>query len=100
MYLATSTNPLVMMNFAQRAQRKKKEPMVHWIIHIDQKLKCDHVAFLQHGIESEKEFLFVPYSVFTVKEIEVSKDARFDPHVIHIYAEPDNKNPMSSDNEQ
>lgn len=53
---------------------------------------CSHVAFLQHTeYHGEDEYLFVPYSVFTVKSVTwKSPPTSNEPHVIELDAAIDN----------
>ena len=49
-------------------------------------------AFVRQGANSEKEFLFAPYSVFTVESGEWSDNPDDDtPHIIHLRAAIDNR---------
>ena len=49
------------------------EPCVLWEVHVDpaggqsQAMRCKHVCYLEHG--GEKEYLFAPYSPFTVDSV-------------------------------
>eukprot|EP00438_Fugacium_kawagutii_P019025 Skav208692 [mRNA] locus=scaffold42:130882:132582:+ [translate_table: standard] len=87
MFLATSFDDEVAEDFA-RMNRKGKN-MVIFHVHYDVDLRCSHVNYLKGGgdVENEAEFLFPPYSAFTVK-LAPEKDGK--KWVIHIEAFPDN----------
>lgn len=74
-------------------------PCVRWEIKIttrDGKCYCTHVHFIEsvHSKlkgEDEHEFLFVPYSVFTIENVQWSSDpSPENPHVITMLAAEDN----------
>eukprot|EP00438_Fugacium_kawagutii_P002832 Skav214118 [mRNA] locus=scaffold1185:476168:477265:- [translate_table: standard] len=87
MFLATSFDQDVAMDFA-RMHRKGKN-MVIFHVHFDTDLRCNHVNYLKEAtdVESEAEFLFPPYSAFTVKSPPEKEGNKW---VIHIEAFPDN----------
>eukprot|EP00438_Fugacium_kawagutii_P014524 Skav232267 [mRNA] locus=scaffold882:61982:62932:- [translate_table: standard] len=87
MFLATSFDQDVAMDFA-RMNRKGKN-MVIFHVHYDPDLRCHHVNYLKEAsdVESEAEFLFPPYSAFTVKSAPEKEGKKW---VIHIEAFPDN----------
>ena len=61
---------------------------------IDAERKCVHVNLVRRrvaGLGSEQEYLFAPYSVFTVKQATWRSGSKEDPHVIELLAAPDNK---------
>eukprot|EP00438_Fugacium_kawagutii_P006952 Skav203618 [mRNA] locus=scaffold935:772026:773708:- [translate_table: standard] len=89
MFLATSFDHGVAMDFA-RDNRKDGKRMVVFHVHYHAQLRCVHVNYLEEGVSdagSEKEFLFPPYSAFTVKSAPEQDGETF---VIHIEAFPDN----------
>ena len=54
----------------------RQEPCVLWEIHVDPRGKtslvhrCKHVSYVQRtNVPGEQEYLFAPYSPFTVKEV-------------------------------
>jgi len=91
MFLATSKKASVAKKFCRLAARDQ-EP-VHYEIRLpvggD---RCVQVNYLENtNADGEEEFLFVPYSVFTVKSVDLSKQPTSDqPHRIVIEAAVDN----------
>ena len=73
-------------------------PPVLWRVMVDEKGKddptrrCRHVSFLRKShVQSEKEFLFAPYSVFTVEKVAWSPaPSHTSPHTITLRAALDN----------
>jgi hypothetical protein len=73
---------------------------VHWVVHFDPRgehtlrYRCKNVNLVEKtvkGVEDEQEYLFVPYSVFTVMSVHVpAKITGSNPVVIHIEAAIDN----------
>ena len=53
---------------------------------------CYHVNYVDRtNVPGEKEFLFVPYSVFTVREVVWHpKPTWKDPHIVHLDVADDN----------
>ena len=104
--------------FCQGAYRSNngKHPAVIWVIHVDPVGKKKHTKLCQHAnlvarskfpgkrhlqnmyclahilcYTGEEEYLFVPYSVFTVRLVKLSPDPTYlTPHVIHVEAALDN----------
>ena len=53
--------------------------------------RCKHVSLLTDGmVSSEKEFLFTPYSIFTVKNVTMNVGSLQNPHVIEMIADIEN----------
>jgi len=104
MYLSTSSDDEVAEHFLARLpqpsgnQQPPYQEPVQWIFHFDPVKRCKHVNFLDKNdgtVGEENEFLFVPYSVFTVRRVEwVDSPAvnefvhRF--HRIEVDVAPDN----------
>ena len=70
---------------------------VKWIVEMDPRgrdnvvFKCKHVNFVDTNTLGEEEFLFAPYSVFTVLEVHVPADASdTDPVLVRLMAAVDN----------
>ena len=58
--------------------------------------ECRHVNLVTKrvpGLPDEQEYLFAPYSVFTVLKATWRAGTNADPHVIELQAAPDNKGP-------
>jgi hypothetical protein len=90
MYLASSVRESVAKNFcALRGAGTTGELVgVIFVIHVDPQLKCWHVNYVERtNCPGEEEFLFVPYSVFTVKKAKKKNDYWW----IHLSAAEDNK---------
>ena len=64
-----------------------------WTIRIDPALKCKHVNLVtKSNVPGEAEYLFAPYSAFTVLHAEWQSPATVQrPHIVHLKAEADNK---------
>jgi len=95
MYLATSTEALVADKFLLSSAIARPDAIpVKWIIHLDPEEKCHHTAFIKGAVDNEFEFLFVPYSVFSVLRCDVlnadSPPNHRHPIVIELFAWPDN----------
>ncbi|CAE7460754.1 unnamed protein product [Symbiodinium sp. CCMP2592] len=98
MFLATSDDKRKAQEFAEGAEGTEVPTLFH--VHWHKDNGCIHVNYLEHitAVKSEREYLFPPYSTFTVMQM-AKKQGRF--YVIHIFAEPDNKScseelPLSS----
>jgi len=90
-FLATSFLESVADDFISRSRNPVK---VKWLVHIHPTCKCVHVNLVTRrvpGLSDEKEYLFVPYSVFTVRSAQWNAGTETDPHVIELNAAPDNK---------
>ena len=87
-YLATSFSREVALRFLRRSTMAAK---VLWIVRIDPVLKCVHVNLVtRSNVPGEEEYLFAPYSTFTVASAKWSSGTDQDPHVIELCAAPDN----------
>jgi hypothetical protein len=96
-YLATSFSENTADEFSYRAHVNTSTPAVKWCIKLDPrgeaqfKYRCKHVNYVARtNVQGEDEFLFVPYSVFTVKEVRVGRGGYDDPHLIELEAAIDN----------
>ena len=98
-FLATSFNMDVARRFMYRAHVESDLPAVLWHVQLDPRgaesfeHRCKHVNFVEKtNVPGEEEFLFAPYSVFTVTKVEWSErpDERT-PHKIFITAAVDNR---------
>jgi hypothetical protein len=93
MFLATSVcRETSQDRFCRRAEVKNQLPPVLWIIQLDER-GCKHVNYLHTTeCEGEQEYLFVPYSVFTVEKVEWrDKPTWKDPHLVYLSAAYDNR---------
>jgi hypothetical protein len=92
-FLATSFKESTAQTFMERSKMQAK---VKWLIHIDPDRKCRHVNLVTtraEGVPDEQEYLFTPYSVFTVRGARWASGTNDDPHVIKLDAAPDNQGP-------
>lgn len=88
-YLATSWSKDVTQTFINRSTASAK---VLWTIHIDPQRKCKHVNLVvKTHVEGEKEYLFAPFSVFTVLEADWRAGTSTNPHSIELLAAVDNR---------
>lgn len=94
MFLATSFERKIATQFAARSGG---DSAVLWEVEVDPEGKddflrrCKHVSFLPKShVKTEKEFLFAPYSVFTVVSVKWSEPGDKGPHVIRLRAASDN----------
>lgn len=94
-FLATSSNKMVADQFAFKAD--KNHPCAIWRIKFDKRGKkkpqyrVQHMTFVQKTlIPGEHEYLFAPYSVFTLTSVKWS-DKRSEPHEFTIQSVLDNK---------
>ncbi|KAK3269744.1 hypothetical protein CYMTET_21826 [Cymbomonas tetramitiformis] len=103
MYLATSFNDSIAKEFMNR--HSPGTDAILWTIHVPDG-PCQNVNHLpksnvQHpstGHPQEEEYLFVPYSVFTVLSVKWSPPhylAKGQPHHIHLQAAVDNREESS-----
>jgi len=92
MFLATSGDKDVAERFCERAYDKGFSP-VRWTFHLDKKRKCKHVCYVdRNNIPGESEFLFVPYSCFTVKSVRWQEKPNWvSPHEIELKIAIDNR---------
>jgi hypothetical protein len=88
-YFATSFSSAVANRFIARSDEVSK---VRWIVHIDEHRKCHHVNLVKDThFAGEDEYLFAPYSVFTVQTVEWNEGTTEAPHEIELFAAIDNK---------
>eukprot|EP00669_Euglena_mutabilis_P013458 TRINITY_DN842_c0_g1_i1.p1 TRINITY_DN842_c0_g1~~TRINITY_DN842_c0_g1_i1.p1 ORF type:complete len:300 (+),score=120.09 TRINITY_DN842_c0_g1_i1:473-1372(+) len=94
MFVATSVDrDLCLKIFCRRAQMNLGHPPVLWVIRMHEREGCKHVNYI-HTTEcmEEQEYLFSPYSVFTVEQVDWKAAPEWkDPHVVHLRAATDNR---------
>ena len=95
-YLATSFSEAVAYVFLYNKFAEGKTP-VKWIVEMDARgrddpvFKCKQVNFVDTNTLGEEEFLFAPYSVFTVLEVHVpANPSDDDPVIVRLLAAVDN----------
>jgi hypothetical protein len=92
-FLATSFLASTAEDFIARSDMPVK---AKWLIRIDPARKCRHVNRITRRVPDlpdEQEYLFAPYSAFTVRSARWGAGTVADPHVIELQAAPDNKGP-------
>jgi hypothetical protein len=92
-FLATSFSESTAEDFMRRSSMPVK---AKWMIRIDSVRKCRHVNLVTRrvpGLPDEQEYLFAPYSAFTVRSARWAAGTNDDPHVIELDAAPDNVGP-------
>lgn len=98
-FLATSLNRGTAELFYRRAYSGGL-PAVLYRVYVDPRgkddpaLRCLHVNLIKpenHHFAGETEFLFVPYSVFTVLSVAWAAGTPTDPHIVSIEAARDNQ---------
>ena len=90
-FLATSFLESKADFFIRRSGMASK---IKWLVHIDQERKCRHVNLVTKrvpGLPDEREYLFAPYSAFTVISAKWGAGTNADPHIVELAAAPDNK---------
>eukprot|EP01045_Picozoa_sp_COSAG04_P028683 COSAG04_NODE_4518_length_2040_cov_1.781041_4_plen_203_part_00 len=88
-YLATSFSEQVAQNFIADSTAETK---VLWLVRIDPTRKCLHVNLVQNSnVPGEEEYLFAPYSAFTVVSARWRAGTAAEPHVVELQAAVDNK---------
>jgi hypothetical protein len=89
-FLATSPDASVANQFIVRSTELAK---IRWVFIFHPQRACRHVNMVgQSHVPSEKEFLFSPFSVFTVYKVSWSESAsNADPHVIELLVSCDNQ---------
>jgi ankyrin repeat protein len=88
-YLATSFSVSVANVFISRSGMPSK---VRWTIRIDPDHKCKHVNLVdKSNIQGEQEYLFVPYSAFTVLSVAWKAGTTAELHEIELLAAVDNR---------
>mmetsp|Transcript_139605 Transcript_139605/g.348153 ORF Transcript_139605/g.348153 Transcript_139605/m.348153 type:complete len:407 (-) Transcript_139605:63-1283(-) len=83
---------------ANFAFRQNHEP-IKWIMKMDASRKCHHVNYITRradGVKDEREFLFAPYSVFTVLSVHWSSAPWTNPHEIELQVPVDNRNELDT----
>jgi hypothetical protein len=102
-FVATSFSRDVAYGFSQRACSERGHPAVLWVVHMhpegarNPRYACKHVNLVRKThVAGEAEYLFAPYSVFTVQRVEWSvlgaANATADqPHIVHLEAAVDNQ---------
>jgi hypothetical protein len=92
-FLATSFLESTADDFIRRSAMPVK---AKWLIRIDPARKCRHVNLVTRRVPNlpdEQEYLFAPYSAFTVISARWRAGTVADPHVIELHAAPDNIGP-------
>uniref|UniRef100_A0A7S0QY16 Mono(ADP-ribosyl)transferase n=1 Tax=Cryptomonas curvata TaxID=233186 RepID=A0A7S0QY16_9CRYP len=96
-FLATSFSNDIANSFMERAEERGEEPVL-WTVRLDGRgetdpeHRCLHVNLLEAQEFEEREFLFVPYSTFTVEAVQWSRRPTLaTPHRITIFAANDNR---------
>jgi len=99
-YLATSFSKNVAKDFARRAYHAAEgdHPAVMYTVLVDPDggknaaKRCMHVNLIKSSnLGNEREFLFAPYSVFTVVAMELSGTPNYlTPHLVTVTAANDN----------
>jgi ADP-ribosylation factor protein 1 len=88
-YLATSFSSQVADIFIRRSNMPSK---IRWLIRIHPERKCAHVNLVKRtNVEGEQEYLFAPFSAFTVLSATWREGTVADPHVVELFAAVDNK---------
>jgi hypothetical protein len=88
-YLATSFSRAVATDFLSRSDMPSK---VLWMVRIDPHRKCVHVNLVKRSnVPGEEEYLFAPYSAFTVVRVRWNAGSTHSPHEIELLAAVDNK---------
>ena len=98
-FLATSFSEDKAEEFLYRAHYESNQPAVKWVVELDPRgeqefrYRCKHVDLVRRAhVAGEEEFLFAPYSVFTVLEVRWASPATdADPHVVRLRAAIDNR---------
>ena len=89
-FLATSFSEGVADGFIERVPAQY--PKVKWLIRIDPMRKCVHVNLVKRtNVPGEEEYLFAPYSAFTVLSVAWNAGTDAAPHVIELLAAADNR---------
>ena len=88
-YLATSFSEQVARQFIAM---RGGDDCVLWRVRIDPERKCVHVNLVKKtNVPGEEEYLFAPYSAFTVLGATWSSGTVAEPHEIELLAAVDNK---------
>ena len=87
-YLATSFSEAVARQFIEM---RGGDDCVLWRVRIDPERKCLHVNFVKaSNVAGEEEYLFAPYSAFTVLSARWRAGTTAEPHEIELLAAVDN----------
>ena len=88
-YLATSFSEDVARRFIVE---RGGDDCVLWRVRIDPERKCTHVNLVKKtNVPGEEEYLFAPYSAFTVLSVQWKAGTVAEPHEIELLAAADNK---------
>ena len=88
-YLATSFSRSVAADFIARSTMGSK---VLWRVRIDPERRCLHVNLVEKSnVPGEEEYLFAPYSAFTVLSAKWRAGTAAEPHEVELLACVDNK---------
>jgi hypothetical protein len=97
MILATSFDLRVAQHFSDMAAQRG-EPLVIWTVKVDargekeMRYRCKHVNQVpKSNVDGESEFLYAPYSVFTVESVKPPPAGTDDPIRIVLVAAQDNQ---------
>jgi hypothetical protein len=93
MFLATSKEKARAVEFMRRSESACK---ILWHVRVHVEHKCVHVNYFEGmtEVKGEHEFLFAPYSVFTVRSVQWQRPADnswTNPHIVELDAAPDNQ---------
>ena len=89
-FVATSASRAVADSFMARSDWQTK---VRWLIRFDP-AGCVHVNLVTRrvpGLRDEREYLFAPYSTFTLQAVRWGAGTLSDPHQLELLAAVDNK---------
>ena len=81
-YFATSFSADTADTFLRRSPMPSK---VRWVVRVDPVRRCVHVNLVTRrvpGLPDEQEYLFAPYSTFTVRSVQWNAGSDAEPHVI------------------
>jgi len=91
-FIATSQDISVAKGFMKRVSAPLQP--IQWTFHIDTENKCWHVNLMNHTmVPGELEFLFSPFSTFTVRAVHWAEGEVnwLNPHKIELAVHPDNQ---------
>ena len=95
MFVATSFELGTAYEFAERAEQRQEPPVI-WTFTLNPATRCNHANFVEGKtlVQGENEFLYAPYSVFTVVSVEWADAPTWEePHKIELAVAPDNNRP-------
>ena len=89
MFLATSDNKV---NCKKMFCKRATDPPVLYVLQLDPEFGCLHANYVDRtNCPGEREFLFVPYSVFTVEKVMWKPNPTWmDPHEVVLKLAVDN----------